>query len=655
MAIKTTEDTKMKNIILTLTGWLVMAAALIITTTACSNEDYFADEPTPATTKASKTYTMTVSAAMPADDATRALSVDGKKLNATWAAGDAVKVYKTVSGANVTDPETYVEVGTLKATNISADGLSATLTGTVALDSKVRLSFFYVGQYNDGTATGSVASTTYDYSSQTGTLDDVATRFDRAMTALSASKYEIDGNRITTNNTLSFTNQQAIVTFKLKNASGSTVSVSNLKVEATGGYSFSMSGNGTNGVPATASTITVTPASAANTFTIAIPPISSGTATFPIRLTADGTDGYTYYYEKDNVTAFAKGQYYEISVKMKRFKDLSKLTADYTAQDGDELRGTIAKLKHLSIASGASVTLNGVIIADHLYSGIICEGDATITLVGENSVATKNTDRCGIQAGGSETTLTIGGDGSLTATGMGNGAGIGSCYYGIDCGAIYITGGNINATGGYYSAGIGACYTKNCGDITISGGNVTALGGNNSAGIGASGAHNCGTITISGGSVIATGGNEGAGIGTGHNDTCGAITISGGSVTATGSGISAGIGTGNMGTCGAITISGGTVIATAGDKLSAGIGSAEEGKFSSITITDGISRVTATGFEPFYGYQPIGKGNGDTVSGTVTVDGVANWTGGETEHLSFSAGGVIIGGDNYMRWVLQHK
>ena len=311
----------MKNIILTLTGWLVMAAALIITTTACSNEDYFADEPTPATTKASKTYTMTVSAAMPADDATRALSVDGKKLNATWAAGDAVKVYKTVSGANVTDPETYVEVGTLKATNISADGLSATLTGTVALDSKVRLSFFYVGQYNDGTATGSVASTTYDYSSQTGTLDDVATRFDRAMTALSASKYEIDGNRITTNNTLSFTNQQAIVTFKLKNASGSTVSVSNLKVEATGGYSFSMSGNGTNGVPATASTITVTPASAANTFTIAIPPISSGTATFPIRLTADGTDGYTYYYEKDNVAAFAKGQYYEISVKMKRFKD----------------------------------------------------------------------------------------------------------------------------------------------------------------------------------------------------------------------------------------------------------------------------------------------------------------------------------------------
>ena len=615
----------MKNIILTLTGWLVMAAALIITTTACSNEDYFADEPTPATTKASKTYTMTVSAAMPADDATRALSVDGKKLNATWAAGDAVKVYKTVSGANVTDPETYVEVGTLKATNISADGLSATLTGTVALDSKVRLSFFYVGQYNDGTATGSVASTTYDYSSQTGTLDDVATRFDRAMTALSASKYEIDGNRITTNNTLSFTNQQAIVTFKLKNASGSTVSVSNLKVEATGGYSFSMSGNGTNGVPATASTITVTPASAANTFTIAIPPISSGTATFPIRLTADGTDGYTYYYEKDNVTAFAKGQYYEISVKMKRFKDLSKLTANYTAQDGDELRGTITSGKHLSIASGASVTLNGVTISEGVssgYSGITCVGDASITLVGENNISTLSSYCCGIEAGGSGTTLNIGGEGSLNATGNSKGAGIGG-KYGKDCGAINISGGTINATGGYFAAGIGSSDNKSCG-----------------------------SITISDGTIIATTGDSSAGIGSGHKGTCGDIIISGGNVSATGGYFGAGIGTGQNGICGSIIISGGTINATAGNNSGAGIGSAEVGKFSSITITDGISRVTVTGCpDP----QPIGKGNGDTVSGTVTVDGVANWMGGETEHLSFSAGGVIIGGDNYMRWVLQHK
>jgi len=616
----------MKNIILTLTGWLVMAAALIITTTACSNEDYFADEPTPATTKASKTYTMTVTAAMPADDATRALSVDGKKLNATWAAGDAVKVYKTVSGANpYTDPETYVEVGTLKATNISADGLSATLTGTVALDSKVILSFFYVGQYNDGTATGSVASTTYDYSSQTGTLDDVATRFDRAMTALSASKYEIDGNRITTNNTLSFTNQQAIVTFKLKNASGSTVSVSNLKVEATGGYSFSMSRSGTNGVPATASTITVTPASAANTFTIAIPPISSGAATFPIRLTADGTDGYTYYYEKDNVTAFAKGQYYEISVKMKRFKDLSKLTDNYTAQDGDELRGTITSGMHLSIASGASVTLNGVTISEGVssgYSGITCVGDATITLVGENNISTLSSFCCGIEAGGSGTTLNIGGEGSLNATGNSKGAGIGG-KYGKDCGAINISGGTINATGGYFAAGIGSSDNKSCG-----------------------------SITISDGTIIATTGDSAAGIGSGNKGTCGDIIISGGNVSATGGYFGAGIGAGQNGICGSIIISGGTINATAGNNSGAGIGSAEVGKFSSITITDGISRVTVTGCPDL---QPIGKGNGDTGSGTVTVDGVANWMGGETEHLSFSSGGVIIGGDNYMRWVLQHK
>lgn len=616
----------MKKINLTLTGWLVMAAALTAGITACSSDDNIADEPTPVTTETPKAYTMTIEATMSAGEAmTRALTLEGKTLNATWAAGDAVKVYKTVSGANVTDPETYVEVGTLKATNISADGLSATLTGTVALDSKVRLSFFYVGQYNDGTATGSVASTTYDYSSQTGTLDDVAARFDRAMTALSASKYEIDGNRITTSNKLSFTNQQAIVTFKLKNASGSAVSVSNLKVETTGGYSFSMSGNGTNGVPGTASTITVTPASAANTFTIAIPPISSGTATFPIRITADGTDGYTYYYEKDNVTAFAKGQYYEISVKMKRFKDLSKLTANYTAQDGDELRGTITSGKHLSIASGASVTLNGVTISEEVssgYSGITCVGDATITLVGENNISTLSSYCCGIEAGGSGTTLNIGGEGSLNATSNSKGAGIGG-KYGKDCGAINISGGTINATGGYFAAGIGSSDNKSCG-----------------------------SITISDGTIIATTGDSAAGIGSGYKGTCGDIIISGGNVSATGGYFGAGIGTGQYGICGSIIISGGTINATAGNNSGAGIGSAEVGKFSGITITDGISRVTVTGCpDP----QPIGKGNGDTGSGTVTVDGVANWTGGETEHLSFSAGGVIIGGNNYMRWVLQHK
>ena len=663
---------------------LGLAAALAIGLTACSgSDDNSIDVPTTTTQDTPKTYTMTIEASM-GDDATRALSTDGTgALNATWAEGDAVKVYNPVAGASYSDPDTYVEVGTLKATAISTDGLTATLTGTVTLDSKTWLYLFYVGQYNDGTATGSVASVTYDYSSQAGTLDDVAARFDRAMATLAASKYDLTDGKIVTTSTLSFTNQQAIVKFNLKNASGNAVNVSQLVVEATGVYDFYMSGNGTNDVPGRASTITATPVSAStSTFTIAIPPLSSAATTFSIRLTANGTDGYTYYYEKADVTTFAKGKYYEISVKMKRYKDLSKLTETYTAQDGDELRGSMPNGKRLNIASGASVTLNGVSIVQSSLPGITCQGDATITLVGENSVTTSSDTYAGIQAGGSGTTLTIGGDGILTVTSDRNGAGIGSSYSsncgtitisggtvnatsgskgtGIGsgnnstCGAINICGGSVTATSGSYGAGIGSSYSSTCGTITISGGMVNATGGSDSAGIGTGYNGTCGAINISGGTVNAIGGSLGAGIGSGNKGTCGAINISGGSVTATGSSTAAGIGTGANSTCSAITISNGTVSATAGKNTCAGIGSCSGSKFESITITDGISSVTATGVSSNISY-PIGKGNSDSGSGSVTVDGVSNWMGSETTNLSFSAGGVIIGGEQYMRWVLAHR
>lgn len=206
----------------------------------------------------------------------------------------------------------------------------------------------------------------------------------------------------------------------------------------------------------------------------------------------------------------------------------------YTAQDGDVLTGSTDGT--VTIEHGASITLSDVTI----NGGIVCEGTATIILVGENSV-TGQFDNAGIQVGGEGTTLTIKGNGSLAANGGYRGAGIGTGY---------VFGGTVTF-----------------GDITIEGGSITANGGDGGAGIGtgevAGGSVTLGTITIEGGSITANGGYYGAGIGTGCVDRGGSaaldnITIKGGSIMAKGGDYGAGIGTGfvNNGTAklGTLTI-----------------------------------------------------------------------------------------------------
>ena len=83
--------------------------------------------------------------------------------------------------------------------------------------------------------------------------------------------------------------------------------------------------------------------------------------------------------------------------------DLSSLKADYVAQDGDVLTGTLGAYFKISIANGAVVTLNGVTINgtnDEAFdwAGITCEGDATIVLAdgSKNVVKGFKADKPGI-------------------------------------------------------------------------------------------------------------------------------------------------------------------------------------------------------------------------------------------------------------------
>lgn len=255
--------------------------------------------------------------------------------------------------------------------------------------------------------------------------------------------------------------------------------------------------------------------------------VGKGLAT--IKATITDTDEYAY--EKKTAS-------YDLSVDPAI--NLAALSGDYIAQNGDVLTGTLAGNYKISIAAGASVelkdvTINGVNDGAYKWAGLTCLGNANITITGNNTVKGFYEDYPGIKAGPKNTTLTINGTGSLTATCGDYAAGIGSGWK-TTCGAITISGGTVNASSSMYGAGIGSGYSNS----------------------------SCGAITISGGTINASTNGWGAGIGSGFNSTFGSITITAGitKVQATTNDSNAwpiGKGRSDQGSTGAVTIAGVTV------------------------------------------------------------------------------------------------
>ena len=117
------------------------------------------------------------------------------------------------------------------------------------------------------------------------------------------------------------------------------------------------------------------------------------------------------------------------AVKKAAPTDLSTLTGAYVAQDGETLTGTLVRNVKISIADGATVTLDGVTINGdsnwaYDWAGITCVGGATIILNGTNTVKGFEDSNPGIHVPSGKT-LTIQGNGSLNASSNGYGAGIG--------------------------------------------------------------------------------------------------------------------------------------------------------------------------------------------------------------------------------------
>ena len=497
MNCETKKNTTMKTLytnIKTLAALLIAGAAM----TACSSDDTIVEEPITKTT-APNTFSMTITATK-GDMVTRALTPSGTGIVASWAENEEVKVYNVTKGA-------YLE-GELVAQGTGATTtLKGQLTGSVDAGDDLKLEFC-----------------SNDYSQQDGTLSSIASNCDYSTATITVGS-AVNGVITTNLDEVEFSKHQSITKFTIYDKTANAVfSPTTFQVDIMNGStlidSYSID------IP----DATYTTNEAEGVIYLALPNASSLSST-PNKLvfTATDSESSNYTYTKEGDYPFADNTYNKINIKMTkaaRVVDLSTITNAYQAQNGETLTGTLGSAVRISIAPGATVTLKDVSINSAgtgvgRFAGITCEGDAKIILEGVNTVNGFN------EEGGQDHynpglfvpsgyTLTIDGEGQLTAEGKGGAAGIGSSsrYDGADCGNIIINGGTIIATGGNYGtnlgggAGIGSSYDHSCGTITINGGNVTATGGYDSAGIGKYTSTSCGAITINGGTVTAVSGSN---------------------------------------------------------------------------------------------------------------------------------------------------
>lgn len=500
--------------------------------TSCNKAESLEIE-TPETQK-ENIVTLTTTVGFAADD-TKALTGTGVK---TFAYGETMAVIYNNGTSTVKAVSHALEVS-----DITDGGKKAAFTFDLETPNKLEnVTYIYPAAMANDNGTVNYAA----LNSQDGTLTSLAANLDYC-----TKSGAWDGENLPT---LTLENQLAILAITLKDEAGTS--------EITGSTTKLTVSDGTN-------TYNVSRSAADGPIYVAIRPTSD--ATIDITATSDSKG---YYKILTTPKSYTASNGYSVSWKMTQGAILSKLTAAYTAQNGDKLTGTLGSNVKISIADGATVTLNNVTIngtnnSSYEWAGITCLGDATIILSGTNTVKGFYKDYPGIQAAAGKT-LTINGTGSLTASSNGYSAGIGAGSK-ISCGNIEIQGGTITATGGERGAGIGGAYNAGCGNITISGGKVKATGGEYGAGIGGGRRFtanvSCGNILISGGTVDATGGQEAAGIGggrghnSGYKSSCGTITITTGvtEVTATkGTDAPNSIGAGYLGTCGTVTIGGAT-------------------------------------------------------------------------------------------------
>lgn len=260
--------------------------------TACSSES---DTPEPV-----KTFYMTVEATKKVSEdmvrATRALSLDGSTLNAAWATTEHVYV----QGKLVSDASKFWFQGSIQP---------QTAGTTIRLNGAVSLPEGWVNSIDEAIGTPHTLTLQFprpgapDYTGQTGTLADIAAKYDYAIAT--DVRFDIKDDHIEGVTTATFVNQQAIVRFNLIDKADGTTRLN--PTSLTVNY-------GTESIELTSIPASTYTANDNGVVFVAIPGFDGQDVTLTATL---GSDTYTF--TKKNVT-FANGQYYEINVKMKKYQ-----------------------------------------------------------------------------------------------------------------------------------------------------------------------------------------------------------------------------------------------------------------------------------------------------------------------------------------------
>ena len=464
--------------------FLSMAALVFVgaITTGCSTEDDSSGQPSQAETVRRVTLTTTIN--MDGGAGTRALTEEGVK---TFAEDEQIAVVYT----NTSSERVKTVSNALIASDITNGGKTAKITVTLTNPVAGSVDYIYPAAManNDGTPNLSALCM------QDGTLATLASTLDYAK----GSGDMTESSGVFTLPGIALKNQLTICKFKIKNSAGTeiTSSITGLTVS-----------DGTN-------TYTVSRAAAAGPIYVAMQPVSSDkTISFVVN------DASNSYYKSVTGKTLAVNNLYPITVTMTQgtTTDLSSLSADYEAQNGETLTGQLAASHKISIAAGATVILKNVDInygktlTASDYAGINCLGNATLIISGTDYVKGFNVGYPGIFVPSGHT-LTITGSGTLDVLSDEYGAAIGSGRYNIDaynsCGNIVIQGGTIYARGGGSAASIGSgasiIFTQNdpgtpssCGNITIKN-SVTHVYVKQNSGaetIGKGQESTCGTVTL---------------------------------------------------------------------------------------------------------------------------------------------------------------
>ena len=357
-----------------------LAALLIASATfvACSSDnDIISENQQPANGK----YTMTINASKGDGTTTRALTIDdsGVKnvLNATWATTENVYVQK--AGAWATGSLQPQEAGT-----------TTTLKGTLTIDGGIAA--------NDVLTLQFPRSGAISYAGQLGTLADIAEKYDYATASVTVASISASGNINPKAATTTFTNQQAIIKFTLKDKGNSDAAISPTALTVTDGTSTVE----LTSIPAA----TYTANGADNVLYVAFPAAGSAKT---VTLTATvGDDTYTY--EKSSVT-FTNGQYYEITVKMTKHVSLivNPAVGQVIGNDGknyaDAAAATsagataVAKIVYVGSDNGESAPYNhGLALALSDANGSQCKWKTSQTDAGHTYQETSTfTEESGLQ------------------------------------------------------------------------------------------------------------------------------------------------------------------------------------------------------------------------------------------------------------------